>query len=192
MNAENGEKAVSERQGNQRSEISEALRREVIRLATEGDDKVGGNFTPEVAARIERVVLAGRTLLMAEKISAHDAEAMLRWRRKNLLGGGSMVAGDELDDYALGNDMLSGSVPMVMSSPAENFGMSAIRELISAARGVNESPSKLVEALAVARHEGLTDVAAELEKKLGVTKDVKNLTVSVSGTTDVGARGESQ
>ena len=50
----------------------------------------------------------------------------------------------------------------------ENFGVQAIRQLVDAVRTAGETPAKLVEALAAARSNGLTDVAASLEKKLGV------------------------
>jgi hypothetical protein len=147
-----------------KSPMAEALRAEVIRLCTEGDLKMGGAFTVELAMRIEGVVSAGRQILLAEKVSASDVEALLRRRRKNgLIINGGIVGDDFSSDDGSG-------ITLASSSASENFGMSAIRQLVEGMRVQSESPLKLVEALAAARQHGLDDVVRVLEDKLGVGK----------------------
>jgi hypothetical protein len=64
------------------------------------------------------------------------------------------------------------TVPGVTSTApnVETYGATIIREALSAMTGFQkaqaESPDRLVEAIAAARRAGMTDVAAELEKKL--------------------------
>ena len=62
---------------------------------------------------------------------------------------------------------LSGASPM---SSAETYGATVIRELVPALKsmlqGQKETPDALVYAIATARREGMTDLAAELEHKL--------------------------
>lgn len=66
------------------------------------------------------------------------------------------------------------TVPGVLQSPlqgnAETYGAAILRQIIPAIQGYqktqNESPVMLVHAIANARQAGMTDVAAELEKKL--------------------------
>jgi microcompartment protein CcmL/EutN len=53
----------------------------------------------------------------------------------------------------------------------ENFGVQAVRQIVDAAKTMGDSPAKLVEALVIARSNNLPDVAAALEKKLGVSKE---------------------
>lgn len=144
------------------SVISKQLRDELIRILTEGDD---GAFTVGVASRVEKFVIAAREILMTEKATQNDLSAMMLARRRRRFGGGAIINGvyngDEDDD-----DTLMGA-PM-MPAPNENFGTQAIKQLIEAARSMNDSPTKLVEALAAARQNGLDDVAKELERRLGV------------------------
>ena len=58
----------------------------------------------------------------------------------------------------------------IMSSSAETYGATIIRELMPALKSLtqskNETPEQLVFAIATARREGMTDLAAELETKL--------------------------
>jgi hypothetical protein len=158
-----------------KSPIAEALRNEVIRLATEGDPKRDGTFSVEIAARIERIVLAGRNLLMAERLSAIDADHLIKRQKKNIFNNMNY---DPLGDYTLGNDesfmamgapMMGSGSPLAVSGPSENFGMHAIREMVNAAKTMKDTPEALVSALALARKEDLHDVAADLERRLGIS-----------------------
>jgi len=58
----------------------------------------------------------------------------------------------------------------VMPNNAETYGAQMMRQIIAAwqeyQKTSKESPDNLVEALATARREGMTDIAAELEQKL--------------------------
>lgn len=150
------------------STISNQLRDELVRILKDGDTSSSGAFTVAVAARVEKFVVAAREILMTEKLAQNDIAALLamKKRRRQQLGyGGPMIApyGDDLlgEDYGMG---------MVAPIPNENFGVQAIKQMIEAARSMSDSPVKLVEALASARQLGLHDVAAGIEKKLGVEK----------------------
>jgi hypothetical protein len=139
------------------SPMSEQLRKELVRILTDGDDKNNGAFTIAVATHVEKFVGAAREILMTEKLAQNDVAALLGMRRRR-------YGGDILGDDSSG--MLMGAVPTT-----ENFGVQAIRQLIEAAQSMQNTPSKLVEALADARRLGLADVAAEIETRLGIKKD---------------------
>lgn len=133
------------------SNMSEVLRKEIVRICQEGDTKTH-KFSVSTISHLERFIPAAREILIAEKISSNDLEGLLRGRRRKHLGG--QILGGAL----IGNGGMG----------AENFGGQAIRQLIDAAGKMNETPAKLVEALASAKEHGLDDVVKVLEAKLGV------------------------
>lgn len=63
-----------------------------------------------------------------------------------------------------------GVVPGVMPNNAETYGAQMMRQIIAALqefqKANKETPERLAEAIAVARREGMTDLAAELEQRL--------------------------
>ena len=154
------------------SVISAQLRDELVRILKDGDDKNEGAFTIAVATQVEKFAVAAREILMTEKLAQNDiASLMMMGRRKrggisNGLSYGSMFP--ETNPDIFGDSDSSGVIQAYPST--ENFGVQAIKQMIEAARSMSESPAKLVEALAAARQNNLTDVAAELERKLGVKK----------------------
>lgn len=75
--------------------------------------------------------------------------------------------------YQYGDESESSEGPNVMGMPngsSETFGAKAIREIIGALPGImnaqNETPSSLVIAASIARDRGMTDLSAEIERKL--------------------------
>jgi hypothetical protein len=144
------------------SVISRQLRDELIRILQTGDDKNDGAFTVAIATHVEKFAVAAREILMTEKLAQSDIASLMMMRKRHPamaypLAGSSL--GYDSDSY----------LPMPVNN--ENFGVQAIRQAIDAARTLNESPAKIVEALVVARANNLTDVVASLEKKLGISKD---------------------
>jgi hypothetical protein len=174
------------------SQISEDLRKELIRVLQAGDVKKKGAFTVSVAAHLERLVAAAKQILMAEKIAANDIRALLGQKKNytNIYGQfgpaamNPMMGSNDLEDS---DDTLGMGTPFTgsMGKGAENFGVQVIKELLSAAKSFHDSPAKDVEALAVARHEGLTDVVAALETKLGISKPIADLPVIGDGSNGV-------
>jgi len=152
--------------------VAESLRTELLKLATDGDAQHKGALTAEVLARIMRVAKTGRDLLVSLNISGSNLSHMVRRPRGGMgyLATANSFAGDE----DMGDEGQNSGGPFAYSSPQENFGMTALRELIAGVKGINgsTSPAKLVEALAIAREKGLTDVAKDLETQLGMTKAV--------------------
>lgn len=147
------------------STMSNQLRDELIRILKTGDDKNDGAFTVIIATQVEKFVVAAREILMTEQLAQNDISSLLMMRRRHL---GSPYA--NIVDYGGVSDGLMSSVyanPLVNN---ENFGVQATRQLVDALGKVGDSPAKLVEALALARTHNLPDVAAVLEKKLGVSK----------------------
>jgi len=146
--------------------LAEVLRAEIMKIAGNGDVKNEGELTPEVLMRIVRVAKTGHELLVALSASPANLASMIKRPNSSLF-----------EPYS-GNDSMSDSgqqmsFPIATSSMPENFGMTAIREVIAAAKNMNgngTSPVKLVEALVVARDNGLHDVARELEAQLGIGK----------------------
>ena len=159
--------------------LAEALRAEILKLASEGDSKSDGALTAEVLLRITRVAKTGRDLLVTLSASPPNLAQMIRPKFGGILG--SPYADELLDEGVQGQQYQ----PLALSSPAENFGMTAIREIIAAVNSKKDSPKQLVEALAAARSHGLTDVARELEAKLGIVKPVAVLPASVQPLTAV-------
>jgi hypothetical protein len=156
--------------------VAEALRAEIIRLATEGDH---GALTPELLRRIQRVAKTGHDLLVSMAASPTALSGLLK-RPPGLMAN---VAGVSPDDDVENNVSVAQSaassvftsMPYAQASPVENFGMTALREIISGLRNLNgngnsRSPKNLVEAIAVARERGLSDVADSLEAELGVAR----------------------
>jgi hypothetical protein len=139
--------------------ISNQLRDELIRILRTGDDQNDGAFTIAVAAQVEKFVAAAREILMTENLAQNDLGSLMRMRKQpfGLQGSWSPVIGGGGVDY----------IPPINN---ENFGVQAIRQIVDGFKTTNESPAKLVEALVVARSNNLADVAAALEKKLGVSK----------------------
>jgi hypothetical protein len=158
------------------SQISQDLRKEILRILVTGDPKRENAFTVAVAVQLERLIHASKAILMAEKIASNDMGHLIQ---KNQLNGGGMYGSvgyspfpqilgsdDETEASDLGLQYVGKKVKN------ENFGVQVIKELLSAARTFHDSPAKDVEALAVARREGLTDVVESLEAKLGISKPV--------------------
>lgn len=150
--------------------LVEALRAEILKLATEGE-KGSGALTVDVLLRIMRVAKTGRDLLVSLSASPANLAGMIKGPQ-NVFGGSfgqSSMGDDSLGDSSMG---IGTAIPYAPSFPAENFGMTAIREIIAATKNLNgsASPAKLVEALVIARENGLHDVAKELEAQLGIGK----------------------
>lgn len=146
------------------SAISNHLRDELIRILKTGDEKSGGGFTIAVAFQVEKFVAAAREILMTESLAQNDLGSLMMMRKHHMGGPwGGIVGGGYL-----GSDSLLPSPTLVNN---ENFGVQAVRQIVEAVRTMGDSPAKLVEALAVARSNNLTDVVEALEKKLGVTKE---------------------
>jgi hypothetical protein len=140
------------------SVISNQLRDELIRILRTGDAKNEGAFTVAIAAHVEKFAVAAREMLMTENLAQQDLSSLMMMRKHQLEGPYSSLVGN-------------GFLPMPTSLVNnENFGVQAIRQVVDAVRTMGESPAKIVEALAVARSNNLADVAAVLEKKLGVLK----------------------
>lgn len=154
----------------EKTAISEALRAEIIRLATEGSAEDDGALTPGVLSRLVQVAKTGRDVLVALNVSPTNLAALIRKRRRMGPWGlvGDDLVGDDLGGEVDGEGMLGGGV-LAPSPLGENFGMLALRELIAGMKQANQSPDRLVEALATARREGLHDVAKKLEEQLGLT-----------------------
>jgi len=155
--------------------LSEALRAEILKLATEGDPEKEKALTAGVLGRILRVAKTGRDLLVALEASPSSLMQMARPGNGQYLGGNPFGVGQDGDASEQGFAM-TGPIPFASPPlPNENFGTVAIREFISAAKalqgGQGSSPAKLVEAIAVARQEGLADVERELRAKLGVAQE---------------------
>lgn len=146
------------------SVISNQLRDELIRILTTGDDKNDGAFTIAVAVQIEKFVGAAREILMTENLAQNDLGSLMMMRKQPFGGfGGPAYLGS-----AFGSET---GLPLPSIVNNENFGVQAVRQLVEAVRTMGDSPAKLVEALAVARSNNLTDVVESLEKKLGVSKE---------------------
>ena len=146
------------------SVISHQLRDELIRILTTGDDKHEGAFTIAIAVQIEKFAVAAREILMTEKLAKNDLASLTMMRGRHPWNG--YIGGGPLLPSIYSDDGMAAGTPIVNN---ENFGVQAIRQIVDAVRTMGESPAKLVEALAAARSHNLTDVAAVLEKKLGVS-----------------------
>ena len=138
--------------------LTTAIREEIKRLADEKE------FTLGTLRSIERVAAHGRAMLQGTA----DLDGLLGGR-----GGGADMEIDGLADDLMGNysGVISGS------SSVENFGTRAMRELTAMLPKILEgrnrpSTVELVRALAVARKEGLDEVAKDLQKQIkGATTD---------------------
>jgi hypothetical protein len=149
------------------SVISNQLRDELIRILKTGDDKNEGAFTVAIAAQVEKFAVAAREILMTEKLAQNDISSLMMMRKHPQGGPWNNLVGSGFGSSFGPETGLPLSSPIVNN---ENFGVQAIRQAIDAFRTMSESPAKLVEALAVARSNNLTDVVAVLEKKLGISK----------------------
>lgn len=178
----------------EKTAISEALRAEIIRIATEGSIEDDGALTPQVLSRLGRVAKTGRDVLVAMAASPKNLAALIKRRRMPWGGMGLDIPddllGDDMDgdvNDGVGIGQIGGGV-LAPSPMGENFGMLALRELIAGMKEANKSPDRLVEALATARREGLDDVARKLEEQLGMhagdplpaTKALSDVEVKIS------------
>jgi hypothetical protein len=122
--------------------LSETLRQEIRQILDEGE------FTIATAARLERVAHAAKEALAAF--------------------GGLPEALAQIKD----NQTVEGEPVTFTDNPAESFGARMLKEIVASIAAITapkpprESPEELVHALVMARAHGMTDVAAELEKKL--------------------------
>lgn len=151
--------------------LTEALRTEIVKLATEGDTKKEGALSADVLLKIMRVAKTGRDLLVSIEASPSNLSSLVQRPRNSFLGS-SLSSDDDMmgNPDGQGQAMYTAFSP---SSPSENFGMTAIREIITAAKNFNgngHTPARLVEAIAIAKEKGLDDVVQELEKQLGMPK----------------------
>lgn len=140
--------------------ISQQLRDELIRILQTGDLKNAGAFTVAVATHVEKFAVAAREILMTENLTQQDLRSLMMMRKRH--------------PYVVGGGFIDADLPPLMPTPIsnnENFGIQAIRQVVDAVRTMGESPAKLVEALAIARTNNLTDVVAVLERKLGMSKE---------------------
>ena len=147
-----------------------------------------GPLTVKSARDVRRVVDSAMSLLM----TFEGVEGQLEARRRPTPGGLGGYGGSTTDPYVAmpgamagpvevepvnGDQPLGGyTLPIVASSASENFGTTAIRELISAFASIRKAeidaktPSseptinELVEAMAVASNSGHGDLAQILEK----------------------------
>lgn len=144
--------------------ISEALRAEITKLVKEGDPEKAGALTAIVLLRIMRVAKTGHELLVSLEASPSNLAALVK---RPLPWIGIPPNNEQVEAIPVLDQ-----VAYAPSSPQENFGMIALREIVAMAKNWNgsNSPAKLVEALAIAREKGLTDVADELESQLGMGK----------------------
>ena len=159
---------MAEAKPNEKQPVAEALRTEILKLAKDGDMKKDGALTEEVLQRIMRVAKTGREVLLSLNASPSSLAALVKRPRNS--GYFSPIYGEEGGDLGESGGQVT---PFATSPGSENFGMSAIREIVAAAKNFNgngTSPAKLVEAIAIAREKGLDDVAKDLEVQLGIGK----------------------
>lgn len=153
----------------EKNPVAEALRAEIQKLITEGDKEKGGALTGDVLLRIQRVAKTGRELLVSLDVSPSNLASMVKQRGGNGFG---ISYGQSSDEEGLGDSMITGpqvAFPLASAPMPENFGMTVIREMITAAKNLNgPSPAKIVEAIAVAKEKGLDDLVKELESQLGI------------------------
>lgn len=147
----------------EKQSTAEVLREELMKLVREGDTKKEAALTPAVLLRIMRVAKTGRDLLVSLNVKDSNLAGMVRRPRF----GGPLMEDDGGEEYETGLVGMGQAIPLAPAMPNENFGMTAMREMIAIAKNFNgPSPAKLVEALAVAKENGLDDVAKQLEEQL--------------------------
>jgi hypothetical protein len=149
------------------SVISNQLCEELIRILKTGDEKNEGAFTVAVATHVEKFAVAAREILMTESLAQNDLSSLMMMRKHH--AGGMGMWNPIVGDSVVGG----GYLPSIVNN--ENFGVQAVRQIVDAAKMMGDSPAKLVEALVIARSNNLPDVAAALEKKLGVAKEEATL-----------------
>ncbi len=151
--------------------VPESLRAEIMKLAKDGDKDKEGALTQAVLLRIMRVAKTGRDLLASLDASPENLGALVKGGGapgQFAVNTGSFDYGDSSSNTAVSPVAFGSS-----SLPNENFGMTAIREIIAAAKDFRrqdsgDSPVKIVEAIALAKDKGLDSVVKELEAKLGI------------------------
>lgn len=132
-------------------ELIAALREQLLGIISKGD-------------------LSAASLSMAEQFSAH-ARALLTTLdpRSGMIDPSHQFAcGPQFPSYGPYEvGFQTGNAPMVPSSSDETYGAALGRELVAVAgKKTPSDPVALVNAIAVARERGLTDVAERLEKEL--------------------------
>lgn len=135
---------------------AEQIRRE-LRAVLDGEP-----FGIPALKRIATVATAGQQLLQA--LSPVDP-ALLNARRNALSAPGAVYTPTLAEDIALPNSFVGGSA-------GETFGATALRELkelLPRLLDGRRSPTQIVQAMAVARREGLPEVEAALRAELDVT-----------------------
>lgn len=136
--------------------LAEAIRQEILAVVSTGDTSRGGAFTPETAAQVARIAEAAQQLLLARRLAAVDAIGAMKKNKTGWLG--------PAEGY-----VYPGTIEMPMSSTSsgpENFGTRAVREIVEVMKLQNESPEKVVRAIAEAKSLGLNDLATTLENRL--------------------------
>lgn len=133
--------------------IAKAVREQLLQLLSQP-------LTVGLLMKIENIVRPARQ--MVENLQSDE----------DILGSLAKKNGVESVGYVetgqLGSNLLNAS-PLSSAGEAENFGARAIRELVSSLAGLNDSPEKLVPAIAQARELGLGDVEQSLMARLNRT-----------------------
>lgn len=154
--------------------LTEALRAEIVKLANEGDAKKDGMLTADVLLKIMRVAKTGRDLIVCMDANPSNLANLVQKPKSPYSMGFLGAAPSSSDEDGMGMEQSAAiATPFAPAPISENFGMTAIREIIAAAKNLNgngPTPARLVEALAIAKEKGLDDVARELETQLGVQK----------------------
>jgi hypothetical protein len=146
-------------------ELVSALRKELRRLVE--DDALGHNLE-----RISIISKRAADLVMALR---SPEETWKKHKGHHLIPsfGVSPNVAEEFSSF--GPSSLYGSSSSMMQNPptsmgVETYGSSVIKQILPALKeyqqAMKETPQALVDAIATARRMGMTDVAAELEKKL--------------------------
>jgi len=146
-------------------ELVSALRKELRSLVE--DDALGHNLE-----RISVISKRAADLVMALR---SPEETWKKHRGHTLIpsfGGG--VSPDFAEEFGSSGYSIGSGTATTMPSPTamgvETYGSSVIKQILPALKeyqqAMKETPQTLVDAIATARRMGMTDVAAELEKKL--------------------------
>lgn len=135
--------------------IAKAVREQLLELLSQP-------LTTGLLMKVENIVRPARQ--MVENLQSDE----------DILGSLAKKNGVESVGYLGQQPMLNGEplpqpASLSSASDAENFGARAIRELVSSLAGMNDSPEKLVPAIAQARELGLRDVEQSLMSRLNRT-----------------------
>lgn len=153
-------------------ELAEALRNEIRQALDAG----GKPFDINVARRVYDLAIAAKDMCAAATAGVSEAIKTIADNNGPIESLGELEPGE----------------PAVQAQASETFGARLIRELLATFKLMQpkpyENPGDLVLALADARRNGMTDVAAELEAKLfgrTLTGDKPIAPAIVDGTRDV-------